>query len=66
MIDGWISEAAKWTLDLEVLKYQEERVKIKAGVARRWKAERGAVPDIAVTSYYRVMSDTVWFRRAFL
>ncbi|ODM17879.1 hypothetical protein SI65_06667 [Aspergillus cristatus] len=35
VIDGWISEAAKWTPDLEVLKYhgsQEERVKIKAGV----------------------------------
>lgn len=69
VIDGWVSEAAKWTPDMEVLKYhgsQEERARIKAGIARQRKSEVGIVPDIVVTSYDTVMSDIVWFRRAFI
>lgn len=69
VIDGWVAEAAKWTPDLEVLNYhglQEERVKIKAAISRRRKAERESVPDVVVTSYGTVMFDIVWFRRVFV
>lgn len=69
VIDGWISEAVKWTPDLEVLKYygsQDERVKTKAAIVRRRKSERETVPDVVVTSYDTIMSDIVWFRRAFI
>ncbi|KAH8425458.1 putative nucleosome remodeling complex ATPase subunit (Snf2h) [Aspergillus melleus] len=66
----WLTEIRKWTPGLTVIKFHgtaEEREKIKTLVRRERNSIKGisAAADIVITSYETLISDIVWFQRAF-
>lgn len=67
----WLSEIEKWTPGMAVIKFhgtaeERERIKVLVRRARSLKSDSPDLPDIVVTSYETLISDIVWFQRAFV